>query len=193
VGNAAEVQESIEVLEGHGEPDLVELTLALGAEMLVLGKAAHSVEEGREKIATVLKNGAALKRFKQCVELQGGALPTSTKGWFAEDTVRVTTPRAGYVTAIDAQAVGMAAIGLGAGRQRKEDDIDPGTWIWLKKKVGEKVALGEDLAWYSAPREAPGRGSVETAVAEVTARMRAAYTVGDAAPASRPLIVEAIR
>jgi pyrimidine-nucleoside phosphorylase len=193
VGNAVEVQESIEVLEGRGEPDLVELTLALGAEMLVLGQAARTVEEGREKIGAVLKNGAALARFRQCVELQGGALPASTRGWFAEDTVRVTTPRAGYVTAIDAQAVGMAAIGLGAGRLRKEDDIDPSTWIWLKKKVGEKVELGEDLAWFSAPREAPGRGSVETAVAEVTARLRGAYTVGDQAPEKRPIILEAIR
>jgi pyrimidine-nucleoside phosphorylase len=197
VGNAVEVQESIEVLEGRGEPDLVELTLALGAEMLIVGGAARAVDEGREKIAAVLKNGAALERFRRCVQLQGGQLPTTTRGWFAEDTVRVQTSKAGYVTAIDAEAVGMAAIGLGAGRSRKEDDIDPGTWIWLKKKVGERVELGEDLAWFSAPRPTPSvrvsGESREAAVADVTARLRHAYTLGEAAPPKRPLILEVIR
>jgi hypothetical protein len=91
VGNAVEVQESIDVLSGRGEPDLVELTLALGAEMLMLGGAATTVEEGRRKIAGVLEDGSALARFRRCVQLQGGELPSSTRGWLAEDTVRVTT------------------------------------------------------------------------------------------------------
>jgi len=196
VGNAVEVQESIEVLSGRGEPDLVELTLALGAEMLMLGGAARSVEEGRERIATSLKDGSALARFRQCVELQGGELPESTRGWLAEDTVRVTAPQAGIVGAIDAEAVGMAAIALGAGRLRKEDAIDPGTWIWLKKKVGERVEIGEDVAWFSAPRAVAleqSRMSLETAVADVTARLRKAYTVGERAPERHPLVLEMIR
>ena len=125
VGNAVEVQESLEVLSGRGEPDLVELTLALGAEMLVLGEAVRTVEEGRAKIAASLTDGSARARFEQCVALQGGKLPESTRGWFAEDAVRVATPRAGVANAIDAEAVGMAAIALGAGRLRKEDKIDP--------------------------------------------------------------------
>ncbi len=189
VGNAVEVQESIEVLSGRGEPDLVELTLALGAEMLVLGKAARSVEEGREKIARVLADGSALQRFRRCVELQGGELPASTRGWFAEDTVRVVVAGSGYVTAIDAEQVGLSAIALGAGRLRKEDSIDAGTWIWLKKKVGEKVELNEDVAWFSAPRQ----GNREGGVAHVTAQLRAAYTIGPEPPPPRPLILEAIR
>jgi pyrimidine-nucleoside phosphorylase/thymidine phosphorylase len=189
VGNAVEVHESLEVLAGRGEPDLVELTLALGGEMLVLGGAARTFDEGREKIATVLKNGAALERFKQCVELQGGALPETTRGWFAEETVRVPVTQAGYVQAIDAEVVGLSAIALGAGRLRKEDDVDPSTWIWLKKKVGERVELGEDLAWFSAPR----RGHKEALVAHVQSQLRQAYTVSAAPPAARPLVIEAIR
>jgi pyrimidine-nucleoside phosphorylase len=189
VGNAVEVQESIEVLSGRGEPDLVELTLALGGEMLVLGGAARTIEEGREKIARVLADGSALARFRRCVELQGGELPGSTRGWFAEDTVRVVGGGAGFVTAIDAEQVGLAAIALGAGRVRKEDDIDPGTWIWLKKKVGERVELNEDLAWFSAPR----RGNREAGVAHVTAQLRNAYTIGPEPPPARPLVLEAIR
>ncbi len=188
VGNAVEVKESLEVLAGSGEPDLVELTLALGAEMLMLGGVATSVEQGREKIARTLGDGSAMKRFMRCVELQGGAVPESTRGWFAEDTVRVTAG-AGYVQRIDAEQVGLAALQLGAGRVRKEDDVDPATWIWLKKKVGEKVALGDDVAWFSAPR----RGNVDATVAQVTTMLREAYTVGDAAPAPRQLIIEAVR
>jgi len=196
VGNAVEVKESLEVLSGRGEPDLVELTLALGAEMLVLGGAARAVEEGRDKIARSLTDGTALARFRRCVELQGGELPESTRGWFAEDSVRVQGG-AGYVTAIDAEAVGLAAISLGAGRVRKEDEIDPGTWIWLKKKVGEKVELGEDLAWFSAPRPSPsGRlngSSVESLSAQVMSQLRTAYTVGPKPPEKRPLVIEVIR
>jgi pyrimidine-nucleoside phosphorylase len=196
VGNAVEVQESIEVLSGRGEPDLVELTLALGAEMLMLGGAARTVEEGREKIATSLKDGTALARFKECVKLQGGELPETTRGWFAEDTVRVTTPSAGIVQSIDAEAVGMAAIALGAGRLRKEDEIDAGTWIWLKKKVGERVEIGEDLAWFSAPRAIALKqsgASQEAAVGDVSARLRKAYVVGERAPERKPLVLEVIR
>jgi pyrimidine-nucleoside phosphorylase len=192
VGNAVEVQESIEVLSGRGEPDLVELTLALGAEMLRLGGAAETVEEGRDKIAAVLKDGSALERFRRCVELQGGELPVSTRGWFAEDTARVATPQAGYVTRIDAEAVGLSAIALGAGRLRKEDAIDPSTWIWLKKKVGEPVELGEDLAWFSTPRQA-GREAPASVASQVTAQLRAAYTVGPERPAPRPLVLETLR
>jgi pyrimidine-nucleoside phosphorylase len=188
VGNAVEVHESIEVLAGRGEPDLVELTLALGAEMLVLGGAAAGVDEGRARIARVLRDGSALERFRRCVELQGGALPESTRGWFAEDSVRVTGP-SGFVQAIDAEQVGLAALELGAGRVRKEDEIDHGTWIWLKKKVGERVEPGDDLAWFSAPR----RGHREQIVAQVTAQLRGAYTVGERAPERRPLVLETIR
>jgi pyrimidine-nucleoside phosphorylase len=188
VGNAVEVHESLEVLSGRGEPDLVELTLALGAEMLLLAAAARTLEEGRERIAAVLKDGSALERFRRCVELQGGKLPTSTRGWFAEESARVTGP-AGFVQKIDAEQVGLAAIALGAGRVRKEDAIDPGTWIWLKKKVGERVEPGDDLAWFSAPR----RGHRDVVTAQVQAQLRAAFTVGDVAPEPSPLVLEVIR
>jgi pyrimidine-nucleoside phosphorylase/thymidine phosphorylase len=188
VGNAVEVKESMDVLAGKGEPDLVELTLALGAEMLMLGNAARTVEEGRDKIAKVLGDGSALKRFHRCVELQGGAVPETTRGWFAEDAVRVKAGQ-GFVQQIDAEQIGLAALELGAGRKRKEDDVDPATWIWLKKKVGERVELGDDVAWFSAPR----RGEVSATVALVTSMIRDAYTVGADAPAARPLVIEAVR
>jgi pyrimidine-nucleoside phosphorylase/thymidine phosphorylase len=123
IGNAVEVHESLDVLHGRGEPDLTELTLTLGAEMLLLGGVAGSPEAGREKIVQVLHNGAALERFRRCVALQGGSIPTTR--WFPEEHERVEAG-AGFVQRIDAEAVGLAALRLGAGRTRKEDAVDPG-------------------------------------------------------------------
>jgi thymidine phosphorylase len=91
------------------------------------------------------------------------------------------------VQAIDAEAVGLAAIRLGAGRERKEDAIDPSAFIRLDKKVGERVERGQPLASFAAKQlEAATRGEVE-------ARLRAAYTLGATAPPPRPLVLEVIR
>jgi pyrimidine-nucleoside phosphorylase len=186
VGNAVEVQEAIEVMSGRGEPDLVELTLALGAEMLQLGGAAKNAAEGRAKIATSLQNGSALARFKQCVELQGGRLPSETRGWFAPGSERVQGPQhGGFVQAINAEAIGLAALKLGAGRVRKEDDIDHGAWVFLRKKVGERVESGEDLAWFSTPRlDRPAE-----IAADVRDAILRAYTLGAEPPERQPLIL----
>jgi pyrimidine-nucleoside phosphorylase len=188
VGNAAEVQESLEVLRGRGEPDLVELTLALGGEMLVLGNAVKTYDEGRERIARALGDGSALERFERCVAAQGGKLPSTTRGWLADDGVEVHAG-SGFVAAIDAEQIGLGALALGAGRTRKEDAIDPGTFVWLKKKVGERVGDGEPVAWFSAPR----RGDVAATVARVREQLARAYRLAPEPPPSRPLVIEAIR
>jgi len=184
VGNAVEVAESIAVLEGRGEPDLVELTLTLGGEMLVLGGAAKSFDEGRQRIARVLEDGSALERFRQCVALQGGHIPN--KAWFPSDHDNVVAGDAGYVQRIDAEAIGMAALRLGAGRTRKEDAIDHGAWIELVKKVGERVERGAPIALSSRSNDA-------AVAAEVRERVRGAYTVGPEPPPARPLVLEVIR
>jgi pyrimidine-nucleoside phosphorylase/thymidine phosphorylase len=188
VGNAAEVQESLEVLQGRGEPDLVELTLALGGEMLVLGGVAHSWDDGRQRIARALSDGSALDRFNRCVAAQGGQLPSTTRGWLADDGVEVRVG-SGFVAAIDAEAVGLAALALGAGRTRKEDPVDHGAFVWLKKKVGEPVSDGEPVAWFSAPR----RGDVAATVARVRGQIAGAYRLAATPPPPRPLLIEAIR
>ena len=186
IGNAVEVQETLALLAGAGEPDLLELTLALGGEMLRLGRATAGYDTGRERIFQALKSGEALRRFRRCVELQGGelarlpALPTLVP-------VRHDGGRA-YVQAIDAEAVGLAGVALGAGRLRKEDDIDPTAGIFLDRKVGEAVAPGEPLVSFSTlprGREALGR--------EIEERLRAAYTIGPVPPPPCPLVIEVIR
>ncbi|MGZ3427110.1 MAG: thymidine phosphorylase [Polyangia bacterium] len=185
IGNAVEVHESLLVLKGQGEPDLVELTLTLGGEMLVLGGAAKSADEGRARIARALADGSALERFRRCVTLQGGTLPDGEAGWFPAAHVAVDAG-AGFVQRIDAEAVGMAALRLGAGRTRKEDAIDPGAWVRLAAKVGERVERGQPVATFSQPKDAK-------VADEVRERLRAAYTLGPTPPAGRPLVLEVIR
>jgi pyrimidine-nucleoside phosphorylase len=185
IGNAVEVHESLMVLQGHGEPDLVELTLTLGGEMLVLGGAAKDADEGRARIGRSLGDGSALERFRRCVALQGGAIPDSEQRWFPAAHEKVDAG-AGYVQRIDAEAVGMAALRLGAGRTRKEDAIDPGAWVRLMAKVGEKVERGHSVAFFAQPRD-------PKVAAEVRERLRAAFTLGPEPPAKRPLVLEVIR
>lgn len=183
VGNACEVREAIEVLEGRGEPDLVELTLELGAEMLRLGGAVTGGSQGRERIAAVLGDGSALARFRRCVELQGGRLEALPRASL-ESGVPVDVGT-GYVQAVDAGEVGRAAVVLGAGRARKEDSVDPTAWVWLRRKVGEWVEAGEPAARFSPPRS-------QAALAEARERLRAAFTLGSSPPAPRPLVLEVI-
>src|SRR5207302_1927569 len=126
--------------------------LAEGIDGLVLGGAAKSADEGRSRIARALADGSALDRFRRCVALQGGAIPDSEHRWFPAAHEKVDAG-AGFVQHIDAEAVGMAALRLGAGRTRKEDAIDPGAWVRLMAKVGEKVERGHHVAFFSQPRD----------------------------------------
>jgi pyrimidine-nucleoside phosphorylase/thymidine phosphorylase len=188
VGNAVEVHESLEVLEGRGEPDLVELTRVLGGEMLALGGVVRSPEEGQERIACALGDGSALARFRRCVELQGGRLPEGDlerRQWFRPDAVRVDAGD-GWVQAIDAEQVGLAAVELGAGRARKEDAIDPAVWVWVKRKVGERIEPGDHVAMFSDPHDADRSAAVRD-------RLRAAWKLGPEPPPKRPLVLEVMR
>lgn len=195
VGNAAEVNESLQVLQSDpaAPPDLVELTLALGAEMLVLGGAAADTASGRERIAAALQSGEALSRFARCAAMQGARVDLLNAGeWMAgnlhPDARVLAAPTAGYVTAIDAERVGLAGVRLRAGRQRKEDAIDPAAYIYLDRKRGEAVAAGAPLCRYAAGSDLP---QAQREAAE--ALLREAYTIGPEPPAPRPLILEALR
>jgi pyrimidine-nucleoside phosphorylase/thymidine phosphorylase len=148
VGNALEVEESIEILRGRGPADVRALTVELGAEMLLLGGVAATLGEGRAAIAAAIADGRGLARFRQIVEAQGGdpravddpsRLPRSAR---LQD---VPSPAAGVVEAIDAEAVGLAAMALGAGRARVEDRIDPAAGIVVHKRLGDTVERGEPL------------------------------------------------
>jgi pyrimidine-nucleoside phosphorylase len=187
VGNANEVIESIQVLQGDGPDDTRALTVALGAEMLLLGGAARTPEEGALRIEQVLGDGSALEKLRQIVVAQGGdprvcddpqaLLPV------APDEGPLVAPRDGHVVAIDAEAIGRAVVLLGGGRQKKEDKIDHSVGVDVLVKLGDEVRAGDVLA------VAAGRGDLSAAMAE----LGRAYVIGDAPPARPPLILEVLR
>ena len=186
VGNALEVQEAVEILQGGGDPQLRALCEALAAEMVVLSlgltpaEAAHRVKEA-------VDSGAALRQMALWVQAQGGdpAYFTDPTKFPTAPMYAVTAPRDGYLTGMDAEAIGVVAVTLGAGRATKEDAIDHAAGIRILKKTGDYVRMGEPIALLYTNRPQ----AVETA----TNAYLAAVTVGDAALAEQALIYSVVR
>lgn len=148
VGNSLEVIESLDVLRGDGSEDLRELCLKLAGWMFYLGRTTETPEQGRWNAERLIRSGKALETFRRMIELQGGnanviddpsLLPRS------KQTSPVISPRSGFVSAIDCQAVGIASAILGGGRLKKEDSIDPSVGIVVHRKLGDAVSVGEPL------------------------------------------------
>ncbi len=149
VGNANEVEESIDVLRGEGPADLTEIVIRLGAEMLQIGGVVDSEEEGRFRLERAVADGSGLERFRQIVIAQGGNVAVIDDPKLlpqAEHTHVVTAPDSGMVARCDARMIGVAAMRLGAGRETKEDTIDPAVGVRLVAKIGAEVKVGDPLA-----------------------------------------------
>jgi pyrimidine-nucleoside phosphorylase len=149
VGNANEIAESIAILHGDGPEDTTELTFVLGAEMLLLAGVAGDRTDARRQLRAAVDNGAGLEVFARVIEAQGGDPRVLEDPSLLPSADRVHTlvaGSAGYVERCDALAVGRSAVRLGAGRQAKEDDIDPGVGITVHAKVGSAVEAGDALA-----------------------------------------------
>ncbi|MGG2028276.1 pyrimidine-nucleoside phosphorylase [Gottfriedia sp. S16(2024)] len=148
IGNALEVKEAIDTLKGEGPKDLEELCLVLGSQMVVLAKKAATIEEARAKLLENMKNGKALEVFKAFLVAQGGdgsVVDDPSKLPQAKYVKEVVAKQDGYVSQIVADAVGTAAMKLGAGRATKESVIDLAVGLMLNKKVGEAVKKGDSL------------------------------------------------
>ncbi len=148
IGNWLEVYESIECLNGGGPEDLMEVTHLLAGTMIHLGGEAGSVEEGIERSKAALADGSALQKLKDIVLEQDGStefLDRPDDYPPASHAFDVAVATDGYVTAMDAYAIGMAGVELGAGRKSKEDTIDPAAGIILEKKIGDHVKRGETI------------------------------------------------
>ncbi len=182
VGNALEVAESVECLKGNGPADLMEVTYALGAEMLCLAKVAKDVKDGEARLREVVENGAALKKFYEIVAAQGGG----DLGGMARASLQreVRAEKAGVVQAVDAMEVALAALRLGAGRVRAEDAVDHAVGFDGLVKIGERVAAGGVLAVVHANDEAKS--------AEAEAAILRAVKIGDAAVVPGPLVAARI-
>ena len=148
VGNSLEVIEAIETLQDNGPEDFLEHCLHVSAQMLVLGKRASDLSEGRAMAEKSISDGSAFEKFRVLVEAQGGDVSyvdDISKFPRAELVEVVESPQNGYVAQIQARSVGEAAVALGAGRARKSDPIDHAVGFIIPHKVGDLVEKGEPL------------------------------------------------
>ncbi|BAD40024.1 pyrimidine-nucleoside phosphorylase [Symbiobacterium thermophilum] len=183
VGNALEVAEAIETLRGFGPKDLEEICLQLGSQMLRLAGVAPDGESARKMLLRALRAGHGLNKLIEMVEAQGGDpsyIRQPIKLPRAKRIVPVAAPRSGYVQAIDALEVGVAAMLLGAGRETKESAIDLGVGVVLRKKVGDPVEAGEPLAELHV--------NSERRLDEARERLAGAYRIGGERLQEPPLV-----
>ena len=183
IGNSLEVIEAIETLKGNGPADFTELCVALATHMLVISDRG-TVEECERNVRRVMTDGTALKTFADMVSAQGG-----DPEWIyhpelfpaAPCSRAVAAPTDGYITRVDCEGYGTAALLLGAGRNRKEDVIDPAAGMILHAKTGDAVAKGQTIATLYASRE--------ELLDAVEAKLLASTEIGSDKPAERPLIL----
>lgn len=149
VGNWLETREAIAALQNHGPQDLMDVTYALGALMLVTAEKAASVEEGYKKCYYAIKSGAAFEKFLQIVKWQRGNIDfirNPQRYPKSRYSLTIKTRREGYILSIDARQIGLVSMQLGAGRAYKEDKIDYTAGILLHKKQGDALRIGDTLA-----------------------------------------------
>ena len=148
VGNSLEVVEAVETLRDNGPEDFLEHCLHVSAHMLVLGKRAKDLTEGRAMAEKSIVDGSAFEKFRVLVEAQGGNVSyvdDTSKFPRAEYIEEVKSPQSGYLSQIQARTVGEAAVALGAGRARKSDPIDHAVGFVIQRKVGDQVEKGAPL------------------------------------------------
>jgi len=188
LGNALEVAEVMKVLRGEAEGPLLQITAALGGVVLADCGLAADVQAGADRIAEALRDGRVAERFGRMIAAQGGPLS------FVDDWARflpeanviheVGAAQAGYVTAIDGEALGLAVVALGGGRQVESDVVDPAVGLSRLVRLGDRVEKGAPLAQVHAGREDAAR--------RAEAAVRAAITIGAEPVAVPDLIHERI-
>jgi pyrimidine-nucleoside phosphorylase len=183
VGNALEVREAVDTLRGDGPADFTELVLDASAHLLALSDLGIDRAEARKRVEASVADGSASAMYERWVRAQGGdpdldALPK------AQYVSEVFAPGDGYVQALAALPVGLAALHLGAGRREKDDPIDHAVGVVCLKKRGDSVEAGEPLAEIHAGDEASG--------AEAAADVLAAYTIGEEPPRTRPIVLDTL-
>jgi pyrimidine-nucleoside phosphorylase len=184
IGNALEVRQAIEVLQGDcSAGDYVECLLALGGWMVFLGGKARSPEEGSCRLAELIKNGKAIERFRRMVEAQGGdPRIVDNPGLLsrASGSKMAASQHSGFISSLDARKLGETAVLLGAGRSIMEESLDYGAGILLDKKLGDRVKQGECVARLY--------GSDPARLEQAHAHFQTAFRVTSQAPHLKPLV-----
>ncbi len=187
VGNALETREAIEVLRNAGPRDTRELTLVLGAEMLVLGHAERSLVQARARLERALADGSAFERFLRMVRAHGGdtrAVEDPERLPRAKAQLEIRAEKSGLLASCDAYELGLASVALGAGRTRADQAVDPSAGIELRVQRGDRVARGDVLAVVHARSKA--------LAASESARIASAFRVSPQKPKPVPLVLERI-
>lgn len=186
VGNALEIAECLETLKGRGPDDVESLSIELAARMVFVGGAARDLDDARGKVRGALTSGAALEKLREIVVNQGGA-PAVIDDYDrlpgAPGRDRLAAPRSGVVAALRAEAVGRAAVALGAGRDRLDAVIDPGVGLIVRAPVGTAVREGDVVVEL---HHRAGRG-----LEEARRLLAGALDIADEAPPPQPLIIDA--
>ncbi len=188
VGNALEIMEVSQTLQNQGPADLTQISLELAARMINLASGSQNLDAAREQAGQILASGAAFTKFQQVIVAQGGnpdvlnqfeLLPN------ASGAREILSPRAGYVSRINAEDIGLASVMLGAGRDTMERQIDPAVGIILERKVGEKVPAGGRLCtlYYTD----------ETHLDEAAQLVEDAFHISGAPPDPRELVLEVVQ
>jgi pyrimidine-nucleoside phosphorylase len=182
-GNALEVAEAIEVLKGAGPQDLLEVTFALGAEMLVLATLASTLEGARAMMDAAIGSGKALRKFEEIISAQGGdasVVKDPLRLPQARHRAAFVAPRDGVVQSVDPRLIGYGVIALGGGRRNMEDKVDPSVGFVISAKPQDHVMKGQALATiYARSREDIERGRTV---------LEQAIVLGDSAPPALPLV-----
>jgi pyrimidine-nucleoside phosphorylase len=187
IGNALEVMEVSQTLQNVGPTDLTRLSLELASRMIFLGKITPTLEDARELAQKKLLDGSGYRKLKDVITAQGGnpqvldrfeLLPNAT------GAREISSPRAGYVSAIDAEYIGQASAMIGAGRDTKDDRIDPAVGVILEVKIGQKVDAGGVLCrlYYTSDEH----------VEEAAQLVEDAFRISGTVPEERELILEVV-
>jgi pyrimidine-nucleoside phosphorylase len=186
-GNAMEVAECIEVLNGGGPADLRELCIELAGWMFLLGGRVPGVGEGRRLAEEMIASGRARDRFRDIIRQQGGdvrIVDEPERLPHAKRKLDIPAPSAGYIAGIDCEQVGIACVMLGAGREKKEDAIDPAAGMEFHRRLGDRIERGGPLATLHYNSDAR--------LDEARSLVEASYRIAAQAPAPRPLVHKVI-
>ncbi|MHB1420409.1 MAG: pyrimidine-nucleoside phosphorylase [Bacillota bacterium] len=187
VGNANEIIEAINVLKGEGARDLTTIALTIASHMTVLGGAYSSFNEAYHGLQNIIQSGKGIEKLKQLIEIQGGdpeIVSDISKLPQAKYHIEVKAMRSGYVSGINAEAVGISTMLLGAGRKKKSDIIDPSAGVTVVKKIGDRVHTGETISILHTNME--DCRQAEQILSE-------AYIIGDTQPPETPLLYDVIQ
>jgi pyrimidine-nucleoside phosphorylase len=184
VGNSVEIAECIDVLSNRGPADLTALIVKLASRMVLLGGHADSEADAEQKVRAALTSGAAREKLRQMITWQGGdarVVDDTALLPRARHVHRFTATRNGFIQSLDALLIGRAAVALGAGRDKKADQVDLSAGLMLHKKPGDAVAAGDVILELLYNDEA----RLSAALTQATQ----AVVIGDRAPAEAPLVI----